>query len=251
MKNKNKNKKSKSLNNKLFDFLELVRSINLANKLTILRILLTPFFILSLSMFMVKGWLIVALAIFIVAAVTDYLDGHIARTRLMSTPLGQFLDPIADKILVTSALVIMTHSRWIWGWTVAVIVIRDLIVSGIRLVAIESDSKVVIPARSSGKIKTAVTMFSIGILIFLWTLASFGIITYEAPLSQVTEHTVVMHGTYVTVSGDAHINAPALLLRPIGNSFMVICTALTVYSGIEYVWDSRKILKKAFSEKKK
>ncbi|MCL2070696.1 MAG: CDP-diacylglycerol--glycerol-3-phosphate 3-phosphatidyltransferase [Oscillospiraceae bacterium] len=211
------------------DAVNSLKSLNLANKLTILRILLTPLFVIALITDGIPHNLLVALIIFAAASITDFFDGYIARTRMMVTKLGKFLDPIADKILVMSALVCfagMQPRPWISAWTVVVILARDFVVSAVRLAAVESEEKIVIPARTSGKVKTVITMVTICTILFLWILESYGIITYEVEFA-------------MTV-----INSPDRLLVPIGNAFMYICVALTVFSGVQYLWDARDILRK-------
>jgi CDP-diacylglycerol--glycerol-3-phosphate 3-phosphatidyltransferase len=211
--------------------------VNLPNKLTILRILLVPIFLLLISYRGIPHGIIWALVIFLVAASTDFLDGYIARSRNMVTPLGQFLDPIADKLLVTAALVAFVGHNWIAAWPVAVILIRDLIVGAVRLVAVQSDENVVIPARTSGKVKTVITMITITTLIFLWTLGFYGFISFEGTLE------VPIVGGHVPVRG------AGVLLIPMGNVLMYICAALTVFSGAQYVWDARYILKEELIDK--
>lgn len=234
MKNKKDTQDTRSLMEKVHDFRFMVASINLANKLTILRILLVPVF----TVFLLFDTMVVnnqnaipynreiALGIFILACITDWLDGYIARTRFMITDFGKFLDPIADKIIVTAALVCFVHMKWIWAWPLVVILSRDFIVSAIRLVAAESKEKLVIPARMMGKVKTAVTMITIIGILFLWVIERYGAIKYEVKISE-TES----------------FYRPDLFLAPIGNAFMCICVVLTVWSGVQYVWDTRHILK--------
>jgi CDP-diacylglycerol--glycerol-3-phosphate 3-phosphatidyltransferase len=212
-------------------FLEVWNGINLANKLTIFRILLVPVFMVLITVRSIPHGIIWALVVFVAAAVTDFLDGYIARTRMMITPLGQFLDPIADKILVTAALVSFVGLGWIQGWTVAVILVRDLIVSGVRMVAVQSDENIIIPARTSGKVKTVITMLTVSLLLFLWTLGYYGVIVFEGQLL------IPFVDQAATVSG------AAVLLVPMGNAFMYICVALTLFSGAQYVWDARYVLK--------
>jgi CDP-diacylglycerol--glycerol-3-phosphate 3-phosphatidyltransferase len=204
--------------------------MNLANKLTIFRIVLVPFFVLFLTVDSLPHNLTIALSIFVLASFTDFLDGHIARTRNMITDFGKFLDPIADKILVMAALVCFAGLGWIQSWVIVVILSRDFIVGAIRLAAVESKQKVVIPARMSGKIKTAVTMISICGILLLWILAGYNVISFE---------NVVVSGDVTTVFD----NNPAYILRPVGNAVMYFCAALTLFSGWQYLWDSRKIIK--------
>ena len=126
-----------------------------ANKLTLLRVLLVPAFLIILYLgFPCAEW--VALAIFIVACVTDALDGYVARTRNQVTNFGRFMDPLADKILVVAALCWFVESGHVAGWVAAAVVIREFAVSALRIMAMERGK--VISAAWSGKIKTASTM---------------------------------------------------------------------------------------------
>jgi CDP-diacylglycerol--glycerol-3-phosphate 3-phosphatidyltransferase len=218
---------------------ETIEGINLANRLTILRILLMPVFVALLSVNAIPHNITLAAAVFAVAGITDFLDGYIARSRNMITPLGKFLDPIADKIIVTAALVCFVGLGWIQSWTVVAILARDLIVSGVRLTAVQSEEKSVIPARTSGKVKTAITMFTIIAIMILWALASYGIITYRVEILNEP-----LSDEFMNSIDKIYMESAKYLLVPIGNSLMYVCTALTLFSGIQYVWDARKLLKK-------
>lgn len=132
--------------------------MNLPNKLTILRVIMIPFFVLFL---LLEGgtnanyrW--IAAAIFIVASFTDLLDGMIARKYGLVTNFGKFMDPLADKLLVCSGLICFTALNQLSAWVVIVIISREFIISGFRLVA--SDNGIVIAASKSGKFKTASQM---------------------------------------------------------------------------------------------
>ena len=126
-----------------------------ANKLTILRIALVPVFLAVLCWgFPGARW--VALAIFILASLTDLLDGYIARRCNQVTNFGKFMDPLADKMLVLSAMCFLVEKGQMPGWVVAVILFREFAVSGLRLIAVERQR--VIAAAWSGKIKTTCTM---------------------------------------------------------------------------------------------
>lgn len=126
-----------------------------ANKLTILRVILIPVFIL-LMYASFRGHVLIALVIFIAASLTDLLDGHIARKYHQVTNFGKFADPLADKLLVTAALIIFVEWNQIPAWIAVVIVAREFAVTGLRLAAMGSGQ--VIAAGKSGKIKTFVTM---------------------------------------------------------------------------------------------
>lgn len=136
--------------------------MNTANKLTLLRIVLVPLLLVILYWgFPYSNW--VALFVFIVASLTDYLDGYIARSRNMVTDFGKFMDPLADKMLVVAAMCWFVQSGEMWGWVLALVLLREFAVSGMRLVAVEQGR--VIAAAWSGKIKTASTMVCICLML--------------------------------------------------------------------------------------
>lgn len=134
--------------------------MNLPNRLTILRIFLIPFFVFfMLSDF--SKW--IALIIFVVASLTDMLDGKIARKYNLVTDFGKFMDPLADKLLVCSALICLVELKRIPAWIVIAIISREFIISGFRLVAAEK--QIVIAANFWGKIKTVCQMFMVILMI--------------------------------------------------------------------------------------
>ena len=129
--------------------------MNLPNKLTILRMILVPLFVVT-----ILCWnRYVALAIFIIASVTDSLDGKIARKYNLITNFGKFMDPLADKMLVTSALLAFVQLGILPSWIAMIVVARDLAVDGLRMMA--ASKGVIMAAGWSGKIKTAVTIVCI------------------------------------------------------------------------------------------
>lgn len=139
--------------------------MNLPNKLTILRILMIPFFLFFL---LYRGgtdetFRIIAAVVFIIASLTDLLDGKIARKYNLVTNFGKFMDPLADKLLVCSALIAMIELKQLPAWMVIVIISREFIISGFRLVA--SDNGVVIAASYWGKWKTTFQMAAVVLLI--------------------------------------------------------------------------------------
>lgn len=167
--------------------------MNLPNKLTVLRVIMVPFFVF----FMLTGvggaankW--IALIIFCVASLTDMLDGKIARARNLVTNFGKFMDPLADKLLVCSALIALVDLNKIAAWIVIIIIAREFIISGFRLIAAENG--VVIAANYWGKFKTVSQMIMIILLlidlggvfdileqIFIWlslALTVISLITY-------------------------------------------------------------------------
>lgn len=137
--------------------------MNLPNKLTLLRILLIPVFMIILY-WGFPGANYVALAIFVIASFTDLLDGKIARAHNLVTDFGKFADPLADKMLVTAAMLWFVENGQMPAWALLIVICREFAVSGLRMIA--SDKGRVIAAGWSGKVKTASTMVCI-VLMFL------------------------------------------------------------------------------------
>jgi CDP-diacylglycerol--glycerol-3-phosphate 3-phosphatidyltransferase len=129
--------------------------MNLPNKLTMLRMVMIPFFVIFMAVPFAAGRYI-ALAIFIAASLTDTADGYIARKYHLITDFGKFMDPLADKLLVCSAMICLVHTNEIPYWVVIIIVAREFIISGFRLVA--ADNGIVIAASWWGKSKTVCQM---------------------------------------------------------------------------------------------
>ena len=139
--------------------------MNLPNKLTILRVFMIPFFILfMMTNIGGKAHNEIAGVIFILASITDTLDGHIARKYNLITVFGKFMDPLADKLLVCSALICLVDLHRIPSWIVIIIVAREFIISGFRLVAAQKGT--VIAASYWGKIKTVVQMVMVILMVF-------------------------------------------------------------------------------------
>lgn len=196
--------------------------MNLPNKLTILRMVLIPVFV-ALFYIPFTGHYFVSLGVFIIASLTDLLDGKIARKYGLVTNLGKFLDPIADKVLVLSALVVIltrpnVFTAGLGGWAmiaagcgVAVILAREIIVSGLRMVA--ASAGLVIAADMVGKYKTTAQDISVIIL-----LAGAGVV-------EITEH----------IAGK--------IIIYIGLAFFAAAVALTIISGINYLVRNREVLK--------
>ncbi len=137
--------------------------MNLPNKLTIFRVILIPFFVVLLLFDLTAYDKWIALGIFIVASLTDFLDGYIARKYNLVTNFGKFMDPLADKLLVCSAMICLVELARIPAWVVIVIIAREFIISGFRLVA--SDNGVVIAASYWGKFKTTFQILMICLMI--------------------------------------------------------------------------------------
>lgn len=149
--------------------------MNLPNKLTILRVIMIPFFVAALLWEGGENQILryVAAAIFIAASLTDLLDGKIARKYNLVTNFGKFMDPLADKLLVCSALICLIELGQLPSWMVIIIISREFIISGFRLVA--SDNGVVIAASYWGKFKTTFQMISVVLLIL--RIPALGLVT--------------------------------------------------------------------------
>ncbi len=186
--------------------------MNLANKLTMFRVIIVPFFVFFMSAEFVPLRFLWALILFALASITDMLDGKIARKYDMVTDFGKFLDPLADKILVAAALICFVELGWTYAWVAFVILAREFIVSGIRLVAATSEKKKVIPANIWGKLKTAVTMVAMAVMLIL------GVLTEDFGLSA---------------------GFPAQTVRDFR---MYLSALLTVISGVVYCYDSREYI---------
>lgn len=143
-----------------------------ASKITIGRMVLIPVFLVFVYLGM-WGW---GLAVYIIACLSDVADGYIARHYNQVTNFGKFMDPLADKMLVLAAMCFFIENGQMSGWMVAVVLLREFGVSGLRLIAVEHGR--VIAAAKSGKLKTGVTMVSLGIMIaspYLWPAATMTI----------------------------------------------------------------------------
>lgn len=139
--------------------------MNLPNKLTIMRVILIPFFVFFMLAPYFEGYgNYIAVAIFIVASLTDMLDGKIARKYNLVTNFGKFMDPLADKLLVCSAMICLIEKGSLASWIVIIIIAREFIISGFRLIA--SDNGIVIAASYWGKFKTTFQMLMVIVIIF-------------------------------------------------------------------------------------
>ncbi len=164
--------------------------MNLPNKLTVLRMALVPVFMAVLLL-----WnRYVALGIFIFASLTDFVDGKLARSRGLVTNFGKFMDPLADKLLVLSAMVIFVQEGRMPGWVCMVVIARELAVSGLRMVA--ASNGVVMAAGWSGKIKTACTMVGLCVMMVpkVADIAIFGSFTVNMLMWIIILVTTVVSG---------------------------------------------------------
>lgn len=186
--------------------------MNIANKLTLARILMIPIFILLLSLPLNWGdvtWLgavipihqMIAGVIFAIASFTDYLDGYLARKYNLVTSFGAFADPMADKLLVLAAFIMLVAANVVPAWIAIIIISRELLVTGLRVLLAQHDGKVM-AAAMPGKIKTFSQMFSI--IFFLFNDAGF-----------------------------------VLFNIPMANILLYVCLFFTIYSGVEYFYQGR------------
>ena len=163
--------------------------MNLPNKLTVSRVIMVPFFVVFMLIPSLGGAAnkYIALALFCIASFTDFLDGHLARKHNLVTNFGKFMDPLADKLLVCSALICLSSLGKLATWIVLVIIAREFIISGFRLVA--SDNGIVIAASYWGKFKTVSHMAMIIMLI----------LDFQNPVYYVLTQIVVWVGLALTV----------------------------------------------------
>ncbi len=196
--------------------------MNLANKLTIFRIILVPIMVI-IPFLGINGevfnvpltWIIIDF-IFILASITDKLDGYIARSRNQITTFGKFLDPIADKILVLAAMIMLVESNRLPAWIPIIVLFREFIVSGYRLVAVEKGGKV-IAASILGKLKTVTQMLAL-VLAIIDVNPFFE--SFKGSLS----------GTSLIINGASTI-------------LMIISVFATIFSGVNYITAGKDLFK--------
>ena len=196
--------------------------MNTPNKLTVLRMILVPFFVASLlAGDSLPHHNLIALVIFAAASYTDHLDGKIARSRNLVTTFGKFMDPLADKIMVISALVCFVSQGLANVWLVLLIIFREFMVTSVRLVA--ADTGVVVAANNWGKAKTVsqiVAILAILFLQYLLELVSIGVLP-----------------AFTVFGGD-----PAAWFTFFGNLLLLVATALALLSGLIYLIQNWKIV---------
>ena len=205
--------------------------MNLPNKLSLMRIILVPVTVLFMLPINIFGWqpeawndfvnnngMIVAAAVFIIASLTDMLDGKIARKYNLITDLGKFLDALADKILVISVMIAFVELRRFSAWLLIIVVLREFAVSGLRMIAAANND--VIAARMVGKVKTATQMVAISYLMFeplLLKIFGFGF------------------------TGYANLGINPITI--IGDVLLGISMVMVAYSGVDYLVNGKKYLK--------
>ena len=196
--------------------------MNTPNKLTVFRILLVPAMVI-ISLIQIPGTianiplsLIIIDIIFAIGSITDKLDGYLARKNHQVTTFGKFLDPIADKIIVISAMLILVEKGMLPAWIPIIIITREFAVSGYRLIAVEKNGTV-IAANKWGKIKTVTQMIAI-ILAYLDTHPFGAIFTMQ-------------------------LQGFEFIMNLLVTLFMIICTIATIFSGYEYLKGGKDLLK--------
>lgn len=210
--------------------------MNLANRLTIFRIILVPIMVI-ISFLGIQGevfgipvsYLIMDL-IFIIASITDKLDGYIARSRNQVTTFGKFLDPLADKILVLTAMVMFVEMDKIPAWIPVIVLAREFLVSGYRLIAAEKGGKVV-AASIWGKLKTVTQMISI-ILIFVDKFNFFDFVRAT------TDSKLAMESSAMIYMSQGNI-----IFNAITSICLLISVIATIFSGYKYLKDGKDLFK--------
>lgn len=182
--------------------------MNLPNKLSMLRICMIPFFV-AFALMEAQWAQLVALAIFCVASLTDMLDGKIARKYNLVTNFGKFIDPIADKLLVMSALVVLTGQGRMPSWVCIIMLAREFAISGLRLVA--ADGGKVIAAGLLGKVKTVTQMAAVILLLLLTPVTGEGLLGETGQI--------------------------------VASSAMYLAAAMTLWSGVDYIVKNADCLK--------
>lgn len=189
-----------------------MKQINLATRITLARMILIPVFLVVLLGRMPSWGPWLAAAVFTLLAATDAVDGYIARSRNQVTTFGKFIDPLADKLLVTAALIALVELSELPAWIAIVIISRELIVSGLRMVAIAEGK--VIAASGWGKVKTVMQI--IAIILF---------IVKDSP-------------TQIEIVGIDLVDFVGVLAWPV----MVVAVLLTLASMVEYFYHAREVL---------
>ncbi len=192
--------------------------MNLANRLTIIRIIIAPLFIILL---LVDGaWTkYSALLLFILASLTDLYDGRIARARGVVTSFGKFMDPLADKIIVLGALICFVALGEVWAWMVIIILAREVMITHLRFIG--ASKGIIIPAGRWGKHKTATQMIAVSVTLVV----------------------IAIKSTFASFA----ISAPSLLsqiLKCTPNALVGLAVIMTIISGVLYIGKHREVLTK-------
>lgn len=192
--------------------------MNLANKLTILRIILVPVFLIFITIEGIPYGTLISIAIFIIASITDKLDGYIARSRNQITSFGKLMDPLADKLLITTALVCLVEYHVISSWVAVIIIAREFAVTGLRTVA-AAEGKI-IAASKWGKAKTVTQIIAI-------VLALINL-NYQHVFLGMLEKFIKYPHKFLNVTTDVA---------------MALAIIITIISGLDYFIKNKEVLK--------
>lgn len=183
--------------------------MNTPNKLTVFRVILVPFYMLFMLLESIPYHFIIAFVLFVVASVTDLIDGKMARKNAQVTNFGKFLDPLADKILTTAALVCLLQMGLCSPWVLMLVLAREFLVTSIRLIAASEGT--VIAANMWGKVKTTVQMVATIFVIFMLSVMDFGLL-------------------------------PSFPIEIVSNVLMWVTAGFTVVSGGKYLFDNLPLI---------
>ena len=192
--------------------------MNLANKLTLIRIILVPIFLVFIAYQGLPYGSVIATLIFIIASVTDQLDGYIARSRNQVTNFGKFMDPLADKLLVTAALISLVELQLVPAWAAIVIIAREFAVSGLRTIA--ASEGLVIAASWWGKIKTVIQIIARVLLLLQVNIIN-------SP------------GIKELVAGSNFLRNFFIYVPDI---FLYLAVAITIISGVDYFRKNKNVI---------
>ena len=192
--------------------------MNLANKLTLIRIILVPLFLIFMVVEGIPYGTIIASIIFIIASITDKLDGYIARSRNQITNFGKFMDPLADKLLVSAALISLVELQFVPAWMAVVIIAREFAVTGLRTIA-ASDGRV-LAASWWGKIKTVIQILAIILLLFKANISD------SAALTKMVENSDLLTSFFQY--------APEIALG--------LAVIITIVSGLDYFIKNKDVI---------
>ena len=187
--------------------------MNLPNQLTVARLFLTPLFVVALSLPWRLGYT-AGLALFLIATLTDYADGAIARRYGLESDFGRLMDPLVDKIMIAAAFICLVQDRALPAWVAVVIISREFLITGLRMLA--ASKGVVLAAERSGKHKTAWQMITV---IFLLLVRS--VEEWAGSRTEAWWHSV------------SNVGSAALI---------ALALALTLYSGLGYLWKNRSLI---------
>jgi len=198
--------------------------MNLPNQLTIARFFLTMFFVATLSL----QWRFsntVGLVLFILAGITDYADGEIARRLKLETDFGRLMDPLVDKIMMAAAFICLVEIRVFPAWIAIVIISREFLITGLRLLAASKGK--ILPSERLGKHKTG------------WQIATVIFFLVMLAIPEIVGRKMIGPGMESTLAWWAWI-------RDIGGTFLIVAAAgLTIYSGLAYLWKNRALIEVA------